>query len=329
MLMVVPLSRLLLATLLLKPLNVHPFPHLLMDSTIDHLFFPHIVDNIQDEMELEALLKMRETSSRYRSPKNDHRVRCLLSKQLGLCAAESGRYGEFELRFLSSNIPGFMAAEKIQLPVQARPRSGPAPPLILPKATTSPLARTQVLALNSSWTALERFPPLPNLRTIWVKCGGGNELSRPPPLPPCSTVYISPLYLSAASVIISPSKVKRVVFLGNCTKGGRCVVDFTPGEKLQQLVFVHYPEPGIRRLSMHNTGHSVMAMLVGLVTGSGAIVVRQILLVGVGISEYDAASRAAIARLNPQDQKVMKSIKVLVCSFDAFTIMMGKWAKGK
>lgn len=281
-------------------------------SGIDHDYFPDIMDSIQEAASLSTLLKMRQTSSAYNQPKQDLRIKKALARSLALVPV--GLSGDHELTF-RGRVPSFMAHERIPLATNA---SG----YKLDPASLQLIKNTKILDINTPLNFIDELPPFPPLNLIRLYLLGPVA----PLLPKCHTVVIGSNIQLPSSITISPSRVKRIVFLGDSSahREANGIVRFTVRGKIDEVVFVNRFVAGLGEV---NLSTNVLFGLLSMV--NAGVKVGRAVLVNVTGSDFHLARGLMFNTLDRYSITALASIKISMMTTADYDRVSKGYAKGR
>lgn len=208
-------------------------------SGIDYSSFPSIMDSIQDASSLSTLVKLRETSKTFVNDKHDMRIKKLLAKHVVLVPVENGEPGQHELRF-GGMVPRFL--------IGGIPLATSGTKYRLDSLPAQLITHVKNLDISTTGYHMDEFPRFPSLNMVRVF--RWEPVSRATPvLPKCHTVVIGP-EVRDFSITIAPSRVKRIVFMGNAVNGATCSVSFSKPGTVSEVVFVSQVLNGLGRVNL-------------------------------------------------------------------------------
>lgn len=207
---------------------------------IDRSAFPHIVDSVRDEADLPTLLALRGTSRSFHNQKHDTAVRNQLARRMRLIDGP----GEPTLAFAGTNVPQYMAGERVSIASTAR--GGPNHKLL------SHMKRLDLEVSTSYWGALPRTSSLKTINVVRGQYGR---------LPPCDTVIIGP----NTGVSLAPSDIKRLVLNNrdNAIPSLYQPVTYVIGGKLREVIITNEPPVAVIHWLIYMTVESRLRMTIG------------------------------------------------------------------
>lgn len=279
---------------------------------LDHSYFPGVMDSIQDAAGVSALLKMRATSKEYRSDKQDMRIKRAMAKHVALVPV--GETGEHEL-VVRGQVPAFMANERcIPLPTKHGLYK-------LDSSSLDLIKSTRVLDICTPRHDIA-FPPFTALNMVCIYLLRWDF----PLLPKCHTLVIGPKVVVPMSITASPSRVKRIVYLGysSLSREARGLVAFTAPGKLNEAVFVHQVIEG----NEVNTAMNVVLGLMSIILQG--VVIGTAVLVDVHKMDF-VKERGAVMkayRLDSSNSKALAAIKISHVTRAEYDKVAKGYAKG-